>query len=52
MNPMPFSEDVVYIFDKQIEEAGLVVINKMDLLTEGIIGGDQSRARKGIRHKR
>lgn len=32
--PMPFSEDVVYIFDKQIEEAGLVVINKIDLLSE------------------
>lgn len=31
---MPFSEDVVYIFDKQIEEAGLVVINKMDLLDD------------------
>jgi G3E family GTPase len=30
--PMPFSEDVVYIFDKQIEEAGLVVINKADLV--------------------
>lgn len=29
---MPFSEDVVYIYDKQIEEAGLVVVNKMDLL--------------------
>jgi Ni2+-binding GTPase involved in maturation of urease and hydrogenase len=35
--PMPFSEDVVYIFDKQIEEAGLVVVNKMDLLTEGAV---------------
>ena len=32
--PMPFSEDVVYIFDKQIEEAGLLVINKIDLLDE------------------
>jgi Ni2+-binding GTPase involved in maturation of urease and hydrogenase len=31
--PMPFSEDVVYIFDKQIEEAGLLVINKSDLLS-------------------
>ena len=31
---MPFSEDVVYIFDKQIEEAGLVVINKTDLLSD------------------
>ena len=29
---MPFSEDVVYIFDKQIEEAGLLVVNKTDLL--------------------
>jgi hypothetical protein len=36
-DPMPFSEDVVYIFDKQIEEAGLVVINKMDLLAEDVI---------------
>lgn len=31
---MPFSEDVVYIFDKQLEEAGLIVVNKMDLLSE------------------
>jgi G3E family GTPase len=30
--PMPFSDDVVYIFDKQIEEAGLLVANKVDLL--------------------
>lgn len=29
---LPFSEDVVYIFEKQIEEAGLLVINKVDLL--------------------
>lgn len=29
---LPYSDDVVYIFDKQIEEASLVVINKMDLL--------------------
>jgi Ni2+-binding GTPase involved in maturation of urease and hydrogenase len=35
--PMPFSEDVVYIFDKQIEEAGLVVINKIDLLTPAAV---------------
>ena len=32
-DPMPFSEDVVYIFDKQIEEAGLLVVNKIDLLS-------------------
>ena len=30
---MPFSEDVVYIFDQQIEEAGLLVVNKTDLLS-------------------
>jgi Ni2+-binding GTPase involved in maturation of urease and hydrogenase len=32
---LPFNEDVVYIFDKQIEEAGLLVINKADLLQAG-----------------
>ncbi|MGC9350225.1 MAG: GTP-binding protein [Anaerolineae bacterium] len=31
--PMPFSDDVVYVFDKQIEEAGMLVINKRDLLS-------------------
>ena len=31
--PMPFNEDVCYIFDKQIEESGLLVVNKIDLLT-------------------
>lgn len=30
--PMPFSDEVVYLFDKQIEEAGLLVVNKRDLL--------------------
>lgn len=29
---MPFSDDVIYIFSQQIEEAGLLVINKADLL--------------------
>lgn len=29
---MPFSDDVNYIFTQQIEEAGLLVINKADLL--------------------
>ena len=32
-NLLPFSEDVIYIFEKQIEEAALVVINKTDLLS-------------------
>jgi G3E family GTPase len=31
---MPFSEDVVYIYDQQIEEAGLIVANKTDLLDQ------------------
>jgi Ni2+-binding GTPase involved in maturation of urease and hydrogenase len=30
--PLPFSDDVVYIFDAQLEEAGLLVANKVDLL--------------------
>ena len=29
---MPFSDDVVYIFDQQLAEAGLLVANKADLL--------------------
>jgi len=36
--PMPFSDNVVYIFDKQIEEAGLLILNKADLL-----GVDEAR---------
>lgn len=31
---MPFGEDVVYVFDKQLEEAGLIIANKNDLLTD------------------
>lgn len=31
---LPFSENIVYIFEKQLEEAGLVVINKADLLPD------------------
>lgn len=30
---LPFSDEVQYIFEKQIEEAGLLVINKKDLLS-------------------
>jgi Ni2+-binding GTPase involved in maturation of urease and hydrogenase len=45
--PMPFSEDVVYIFDKQIEEAGLLVVNKMDLLSTEQTLDLQQRA-KGV----
>jgi Ni2+-binding GTPase involved in maturation of urease and hydrogenase len=31
---MPFSEGVVYIFEKQLEESELVIINKIDLLDD------------------
>jgi Ni2+-binding GTPase involved in maturation of urease and hydrogenase len=30
---MPFSDDVMYIYDQQLEEAGLIVVNKIDLLS-------------------
>ena len=31
---LPFSEEVMYIYEKQLEEGGLIVINKCDLLDE------------------
>lgn len=31
---LPYSDSVLYIFDKQIEEAGCLIINKKDLLPE------------------
>jgi Ni2+-binding GTPase involved in maturation of urease and hydrogenase len=40
---MPFSEDVVYIFDKQIEEAGLLVMNKADLLAPQMLSEIESK---------
>ena len=42
--PMPFGDDVVYIFDKQIEEAGLLVINKADLLSAADVTSMQEKA--------
>lgn len=32
--PLPFSDDVMYIYEKQLEEANLIVLNKIDLLPE------------------
>lgn len=29
---MPFSDEVIYLFDQQLAEAGLLVVNKVDLL--------------------
>jgi Ni2+-binding GTPase involved in maturation of urease and hydrogenase len=31
--PLPFSENVSYIFEKQLEEAQILIVNKKDLLT-------------------
>lgn len=31
--PLPFNDDVIYIFDKQLEEASQVLVNKADLLS-------------------
>ncbi|MBN1876498.1 MAG: hypothetical protein JXA33_19900 [Anaerolineae bacterium] len=32
--PMPYSDAICYIFDKQLEEASLIILNKIDLLSE------------------
>jgi Ni2+-binding GTPase involved in maturation of urease and hydrogenase len=44
--PLPFSENVVYIFDKQIEEAGLLILNKADLLSPDEARRVERRARE------
>ncbi len=49
--PLPFSDNVVYIFDKQIEEAGLLVINKVDLLSENKVCEIQRLARDRFPNK-
>lgn len=43
--PLPFSESVTYIFGKQLEEAGLIVVNKADLLPEAQARDVLGRAR-------
>ncbi len=48
---MPFSDDVVYIFDKQIEEAGLLVINKADLLAPPALPEVEARAAQAFEGK-
>ncbi len=32
--PLPFSDNVIYIYDKQIEEAHILIINKKDLISQ------------------
>ncbi len=34
---LPFSDSVIYIFEKQIEEAGILVINKIDLMAPAAV---------------
>lgn len=48
---MPFSDDVAYIFDQQIEEAGLLVINKSDLLAGGAIYEIEALAKERLNGK-
>jgi Putative GTPases (G3E family) len=41
--PLPFADEVVYIFAKQLEEASLVVINKIDLMDDARLAEVVSR---------
>ncbi len=44
--PLPFSDNITYIFAKQLEEANILVINKADLLPEeGAAIVEQARCR-------
>jgi len=35
---LPFQENVIYIFEQQIQEAGILIINKVDLLADDGVG--------------
>lgn len=50
--PLPFGENVVYIFDKQLEEAGLLIINKTDLLSSTDVQNVRERAQQHYPDKR
>ncbi len=49
---LPFADEVVYIFDKQIEEAGLLVVNKADLLAPAELDETLALARTAWPDKR
>jgi G3E family GTPase len=44
---LPFQERILYIFEKQIEESGVLVLNKMDLLNN-----DQTRRLQVLVHEK
>jgi Ni2+-binding GTPase involved in maturation of urease and hydrogenase len=46
----PFSPKVLYIYDKQLEEADIIVINKCDLLGEAALDRLQSTMHKRYRY--
>lgn len=48
---LPFSENVSYIFAKQIEEAGLLVVNKRDLLSDAAAEALLAQAREAYPQK-
>lgn len=35
---LPFQDNVIYIFEQQIQEAGILVVNKVDLLADDVLG--------------
>ena len=49
---LPFNEGIIYIFEKQIEETELLVINKIDLLSEADANRLLELARKAYPQKR
>lgn len=48
---LPFSDEVVYIFEKQIEESGLLVINKIDLLSNDQVAQVETLVQKRFPEK-
>ncbi|MHB1317914.1 MAG: GTP-binding protein [Anaerolineae bacterium] len=46
--PLPFGDDVLYIIDRQIEEAGVLVLNKADLLDEASLATLEQLARERL----
>ncbi|MFQ3567285.1 MAG: GTP-binding protein [Aggregatilineales bacterium] len=49
---LPFADEVIYLFDQQIEEAGLLIANKCDLLTLDEIVEIRERVEQALPAKR